>query len=82
MTKADLALIEAARAFHSEPGDLPGEGRILTGGEASTSAPFKAWAGTCLSTSFDRMFDETAATFDRFTALRERDRKSRKNGSS
>ncbi|HWE02404.1 MAG TPA: MFS transporter [Tepidisphaeraceae bacterium] len=78
MTKDDILILEKARAFHTGAGELPARGEILTGDAADPNAAIKNWMLTKLGESFDRFFEETAATFDRFTALRSRDRKIRK----
>ena len=78
MTKADFQLLEDARGFHSSEGELPSRGEILTGDAADPNAPLKAWALSRIAHSFDRFFDETAALFDRFAALRDREKERRK----
>ena len=48
MTKADVSLVETVRAFHSDPGNIPGQGRILTGEEGDRNAAIKGWAGATI----------------------------------
>ncbi len=78
MSQLDLSQLEKARQFHNADSDLPGRTEILTRDSGTTHAPFKTWAGDQFSLWFDRVFDETAATFDRFAALRDRERKLQK----
>lgn len=75
MTRVDLEIQEKARALHRGEGDLPARAEILTGSEAD---PLQAWFVERMAQSFDRFFEETATLFDRFGALRERERMRRK----
>jgi hypothetical protein len=78
MTKNDLTLLAQAREFHVGEGDQPGRSEILTGDAADQYAPLKRWMGERFSEAFDLLFDQTAATFDRHAARRQRERAKRK----
>jgi MFS family permease len=77
MTAHDMKLLEATRAFHVGPNPPAVRGTTPSFDDGSKKAALRGWAATKFAESFDRAFDEAAATFDRFADLRERERQSR-----
>ena len=78
MTRADVEAIEKAKGYHAAEGEMPGRAEILVGDAADPYAPAKAWMIDRIAAGFDRFFEETAAAFDRFALLREREKSHRK----
>jgi MFS family permease len=78
MTAHDARLLEQTRSFHIGP-QAPLAHRSVPTGEASgLRTGLREWSVRATVKCCDRIFDETAAAFDRFADLRERDRASRK----
>ena len=77
MTRHDFDLHTRARALHAGDPNQIGQSEILTGDAADPYAGIKTWLAIKLAEMFDRIFDQTAATFDRFADLHDRERQAR-----
>ncbi|HWE93009.1 MAG TPA: MFS transporter [Tepidisphaeraceae bacterium] len=74
MTTHDVRLLEQTHSFHIGPQPPVARQAASKGGNTGLRSGLREWAVGATVKCCDRIFDETAAAFDRFADLRERER--------